>query len=217
MNIRFLGHASFLITTEGVKIVTDPYEPGGFGGAIGYGRLKEDADFVTISHEHSDHNYVGMIPGQPRVVRKVGEEKHGGIKFRALATYHDPNRGAERGQNIVWVIESEGITLCHLGDLGHTLGPEEALALGHVNVLLVPVGGKYTIDAKAATSVVSRLRPNIAIPMHYFTPKCGFPLATVDGFLAGKPNVQQVEGSEIDLTPDSLPAPTQVVVLQPAL
>jgi L-ascorbate metabolism protein UlaG (beta-lactamase superfamily) len=217
MKIKFLGHATFLITTGGKKIVTDPYEPGGFGGAIGYGSLKESADFVTVSHDHADHNYVKMVPGKPRVISRAGEETHDGILFRALATHHDANGGAERGRNIVWVIESEGITVCHLGDLGHTLGPEDAVALGHINVLMVPVGGTFTIDAKGATDVVKRLRPNIAIPMHYLTPKVGFNLTPVDTFLAGKSRVKKIDGSEMDVAADGLPQPTEIVVLQPAL
>ena len=217
MNIRFLGHAAFLITANGKRIVTDPYEPGGFGGAIGYGPLREPADYVTVSHAHADHNYVRMVPGNPRVIDRAGQETHAGILFRALTTYHDSSRGAERGQNTVWVIEAEGISVCHLGDLGHTPSPEDALALGHINVLLVPVGGTYTIDAKGATTVVNRLRPNIAIPMHYQTSKTKLKLASVDGFLAGKSRVRVVQGSDLEVSSEGLPEPTEIVVLEPAL
>ena len=218
MKIRYLGHAAFLITTaDGTKIVTDPYEPGGFGGAIGYGPLKEAADFVTVSHQHADHNYVKMVPGNPMVISRAGEETHDGILFRALTTHHDASRGAERGANVVRVIEADGITVCHLGDLGHTLSPEDATALGALDVLLVPVGGTFTVDAKGATAVINRLRPRIAIPMHYRTPKVSLNIAPVDGFLAGKPRVRRIEGSEIDLDKGSLPEPTEIVVLQPAL
>jgi L-ascorbate metabolism protein UlaG (beta-lactamase superfamily) len=218
VKIRYLGHAAFLITTaDGRKIVTDPYEPGGFGGAIGYSALKEPADFVTVSHQHADHNYVKMVPGNPTVISRAAEETHEGILFRALTTHHDASRGAERGANVVRVIEADGITLCHLGDLGHTLSPEDATALGALDVLLVPVGGTFTVDAKGATAVINRLRPRIAIPMHYRTPKVSLDIAPVDGFLAGKLRVRRVEGSEIDLDKGSLPEPTEIVVLQPAL
>ena len=218
MKIKYLGHAAFLITTaDGRKIVTDPYEPGGFGGAIGYGALEEAADFVTVSHEHADHNYVEMVPGDPTVISRAAEERHSGILFRALTTHHDASRGAQRGRNIVRVIEADGISVCHLGDLGHTLSPEDATALGALDVLLVPVGGTFTVDAKGATAVVNRLRPCIAIPMHYRTPKVSLDIAPVDGFLAGKPRVRRIEGSEIDLDKGSLPEPTEIVVLEPAL
>ena len=90
MKIRYLGHAAFFITTaDGRKIVTDPYEPGGFGGAIGYGALDEAADFVTVSHQHADHNYVKMVPGDPTVISQAAEERHSGILFRGLITYHE--------------------------------------------------------------------------------------------------------------------------------
>jgi len=162
VKIKYLGHAAFLITTaDGRKIVTDPYEPGGFGGAIGYGALEEAADFVTVSHEHADHNYVEMVPGNPTVISRAAEERHNGILFRALRTHHDASRGAERGANVVRVIEADGISVCHLGDLGHTLSPEDATALGALDILLVPVGGTFTVDAKGATAVVNRLRPCI--------------------------------------------------------
>jgi L-ascorbate metabolism protein UlaG (beta-lactamase superfamily) len=217
MNIRFLGHATFFITTGGKKIVTDPYEPGGFGGAIGYGPLREAADYVTVSHAHADHNYVRMVPGNPRVIERAGQQTHEGIIFRALTTHHDSSRGAERGGNTVWVIEAERLAVCHLGDLGHPLSPEDVVALGRINVLLVPVGGTYTIDAKGATAAVNRLRPNIAIPMHYHTPKTKLNLAPVEPFLAGKARVRKVEGSELEVSADSLPDPTEIVVLEPAL
>lgn len=218
MKIKFLGHAAFLLTTaDGTRIVTDPYEPGGYDGAIGYGPLDEPADFVVISHEHADHNYVRMVPGSPEVIREPGQQKRGDIAFRSLSTHHDTSRGAERGQNIVRVIEADALSICHLGDLGHPLSPEDATALGSIDVLLVPVGGTFTIDAEGATAAVARIRPRIAIPMHFLTPKVGFDLAPVDQFLRGKAAVRRVGGSEVDVTKDALPEPTEIVVLEPAL
>lgn len=218
MKITFLGHAAFLITTGGgVKIVTDPYEPGGFGGTIGYGPLTEPADIVAISHDHADHSFVAMVPGKPIVITGEGDELHQGVSFRSLATYHDRSRGAERGRNIVRVIEADGIAVCHLGDLGDRLSPDDITALGRVDVALVPVGGTYTIDAQGADDVIAHLRPHIAIPMHYKTPKCGLDLAPVDRFLAGKPRVRRVDGSEIELSRYILPEPTEIVLLEPAL
>jgi len=218
MKIKFLGHAAFLITTaDGTRIVTDPYEPGGFGGAIRHGPLREPADIVVISHEHGDHNYVKMVPGNPIVVKGREEQVQRGITFRALATHHDTSGGAQRGENIVRGLEADGLTVCHLGDLGHLLSPEDAAALGAIDVLLVPVGGTFTIDAKGATAVVNRLRPHIAIPMHFLTHKVTLPLAPVEGFLAGKPRVRRVDGSEIEVSRETLPEPTEIVVLQPAL
>jgi len=218
MKIKFLGLAAFLITTaDGTKVVTDPYEPGGLDGAVTHGPLEEPADLVVVSHDHSDHNYVKGVPGDPVVVQGPGEQTHGGITIRTLASYHDPSRGAEWGQNFVRVIEADGMTVCHLGDLGHPLSPEDATALGGVHILLVPVGGTWTIDANGATAVVNRLRPRIAIPMHYRSPKVTLNMAPVDGFLADKPRVRRVKGSEIEVTKETLPEPTEIVVLESAL
>jgi L-ascorbate metabolism protein UlaG (beta-lactamase superfamily) len=218
VKIKFLGHAAFLITTASdTKIVTDPYEPGGFGGAIGYGPLDEPADIVVISHDHADHNYVKMVPGDPVVVRRSGDETHRGVVFRALDTYHDPNSGAERGKNTARLIGADGIVLCHLGDLGEQISSEDAVRLGPIDVLMLPVGGTFTIDAVGASAVVARLKPRIAIPMHYKTPKVGFDLAPVDDFLAGKPRVRRVDGASFEVTGESLPEPTEIVVLRPAL
>jgi len=217
MKIRYLGHSCFLIAAAGKRIVMDPYEPGGFGGAIGYGPLREPADYVTVSHQHADHNFVKMVPGNPTVISEACDQDCGGILCRVVKTSHDASRGAERGQNTVWVIEAEGLVVCHLGDLGHMISPEDATALGLIDVLLVPVGGHFTIDAKGATAVVKKLRPHIAIPMHYKTPKVKFDLAPVDDFLADKTRVRRVEGSEIEVTKETLPEPTEIVVLQPAL
>jgi L-ascorbate metabolism protein UlaG (beta-lactamase superfamily) len=218
MRIRFLGHAAFLITTaDGTKIVTDPYEPGGFGGAIKYGPLQEPADIVVVSHDHADHNYVQMVPGKPVVVKEPGEYLERGVALRSLSTYHDASRGAQRGRNTVWVIKADGLTLCHLGDLGEPLNPEAVTALGPLDVLMVPVGGVFTIDHRGATGVMNSLRPRLTIPMHYSTPKAGFNLASVEEFLAGKQGVRRVQGSEIEVSRDSLPQTPEVVVLQPAL
>jgi L-ascorbate metabolism protein UlaG (beta-lactamase superfamily) len=218
VKIKFLGHAAFLITTsDGTKIVTDPYEPGGFGGAIGYGPLREPADIVVISHDHADHNYAKMVPGNPVVLKGLGEQTERGVTFRSLATYHDSSHGAERGGNVVRVIRADDITLCHLGDLGEQVTAEDATCLGPIDVLMVPVGGTFTVDSKGATAIVNRLRPRIAIPMHFKTGKVGFSLATIDDFLRGKQRVRTVDGSELEITRDSLPEPTEIVVLQPAL
>ncbi len=217
MRIEFLGHASFLITTgNGTRIVTDPYEPGGYGGAIGYGPLGGPADVVTVSHGHADHNYVQMVEGSPTVISEPREQKAGGVKFRPVATYHDPSGGSERGENLVWVMEADGLRVCHLGDLGHPLRDDQVAAIGEVEVLMVPVGGTFTVDAKGAGEVVEAVRPRIAIPMHFKTDKVTFPLARVGDFLAGKERVRRVGGSVIEVTRESLPEPTEIVVLEPA-
>ncbi len=215
MNIRFLGHATFLITSAGgVRIITDPYEAGGFGGALRYGPITDEADIVTVSHDHADHNYVAGVPGNPVVV--TGSTEVSGISFRAIDSYHDNAQGAERGPNRIFCFTVDGIRICHLGDLGHSLSAEQQAAVGEVDVLLIPVGGYFTIDAGDATQVVNLLQPSVAIPMHYKTAQVDFPIAPVDGFLAGKQNVDKVAGSEITVRASELPETPQIVILQPA-
>jgi L-ascorbate metabolism protein UlaG (beta-lactamase superfamily) len=218
MKIKFLGHASFLITTaEGTRLQFDPYEPGGFNGAIGYGPFTEAADIVVVSHDHADHGCVAAVPGKPLVVTGANSQNIRGVELLRHKTYHDANQGGKRGENIVTVCRAEGLSVCHLGDLGHLLSAEDVKALGKVEVLLAPVGGLFTIDAEAATKVMASLSPRICIPMHYKTPKAGFPIAPIDGFLQGKKNVKRLGTNEVEISVENLPKETEIWVLEPAL
>jgi len=218
VEIRFLGHASFLVAASaGAKVVFDPYEPGGYSGAVGYGPLKEPADVVVITHEHADHNYARGVPGNPQVIKGAGSHSAAGIGFRGVAAKHDISGGGERGDNTVFCAEIDGVRLCHLGDLGHQLTDAQVSEIGAVDVLLCPVGGTFTIDAEGASQVVRALHPRITIPMHFKTPKAGFPIAPVDDFLRGKDNVRREGGSEVTITKETLPDEAQVIVLEPAL
>jgi L-ascorbate metabolism protein UlaG (beta-lactamase superfamily) len=213
MKIKYLAHAAFLITSEsGVKIVNDPYTA---GGGIKHGDIKETADVVTVSHEHGDHNNAGAIKGDPQVLREGGSVK--GLKFRAVTTAHDEKGGSQRGRNTIFCFTVDGVNVCHCGDLGHTLTEAQVKAIGKVDVLMIPVGGFFTIDAKNATKVGEQLGPKVIIPMHYKTEKLDFPIAGADEFTKGKANVTSVNGSEIELTAETLPAETQIMVLKPSL
>ena len=212
MTIKLLGHASFLITSEdGVRIITDPYEPGGYDGALRYGPITDEADIVTVSHDHADHNYVAGVPGNPVVVTKSTEVS--GISFRVIDSYHDDAQGAERGPNRIFCFVVDGIKVCHLGDLGHLLSTEQASSIGDVDVLLIPVGGHFTIDAQGATRTIEQLQPAVAIPMHYKTPKVDFPIGPVDDFLAGKQNVEDSGASQMTVCADELGEGPQIIVL----
>ena len=214
MTIKFLGHATFLLTSdEGVRIITDPYEPGGFGGQIRYGPITEEADVVTVSHDHADHNYVQGVPGNPAVVTSAGEVS--GIDFEVTESYHDDAQGARRGVNGIFCFEVDDLRVCHLGDLGHLLSTDQAASLGHVDVLLIPVGGTFTIDARQATALIEQLHPTVALPMHFETPRVGLPIAPVADFLAGKDNVEVVGGSEVSISAEDLSAPPRIIVLEP--
>jgi len=215
VKVKWLGHACFLITSEGgLRIITDPYA---VGGGIEYGRIAEAADIVTVSHKHGDHDNVSSVKGKPEVMDSAGARKAGGVDFRGIASYHDEARGGQRGANIIYCFTLDGIRVCHLGDLGHRLDAGQLADIGQVDVLLVPVGGNYTIDAKVASEVCESLKPKVVIPMHYKTDKCTYPIAGVDGFLKGRPNVRHLDSTEIELKKDELPAFAETVVLRHAL
>jgi L-ascorbate metabolism protein UlaG (beta-lactamase superfamily) len=209
MRITWLGHASFLLETDGIKIVTDPYD-----NSIGYKPIDIPVDIATVSHEHSDHNYVQGLRGEPQTVRGAGVTEIRGIKFRGISSFHDNAKGAERGKNTIFVIEAEELAICHLGDLGHELTGKQVREIGQVDVLLLPVGGTYTTDAKAATKVMTDLKPKMVIPMHFKTEVLDFPIKGVEPFLEGKASVRRQGSAEVEVTPNSLPAQTEIVVLE---
>jgi len=214
MKIKWLGHASFLITSDdGTKIITDPF--GDYPG-LKYRPVNQLADIVVISHSHGDH-VGGSISGNPKTISKKGENKAGAFTFRGIETYHDTKKGKERGGNTIFCFSVDGISICHLGDLGHDLSDAEIKVLGQVDVLMVPVGGFYTIDAVTAEGICEQLRPKIVLPMHYKNEKCDFPIAPVDDFLKNKQNVKRENASEVEFNRGQLPASTTIFVLKPAL
>ena len=213
MKIKWLGHATFLITSDsGTRIITDPYET---GSDLKYGRIKESADIVTVSHDHWDHCNVSSVQGNPQVVKGTTEAK--GIKFKGIPTYHDDAGGSQRGSNTIFCFEVDGVNVCHIGDLGHRLSAEQVTELGKIDILIIPVGGFYTIDAKVASQVCDQLKPGVIIPMHYKDDKCGMPIAGVDEFLRGKSDVTRLDASEFEFKSGELPPSTQIMVLKPAL
>jgi len=213
MKIKWLGHASFTITSDsGIKIITDPYKT---DERIGYGEIEESADIVTVSHEHSDHNNIAAVKGNPEVVRGTAKVK--GLEFKGIPTYHDNAQGQQRGKNTIFCFEVDGIRICHLGDLGHSLSDKQLAELGEVDILLVPVGGYFTIDAEVASQICGRLAPRVVIPMHYKTNKCFLPIAGVDEFLQGRGNIVLSSASEAEFKQGELPAKTQIIVLKSAL
>lgn len=213
MEIKYVGHSCFVIKTKGATVVTDPYQIEGV-------RLpKLSADIVTLSHNHSDHNNTAGIGGEPLVIDYPGEYEKQGVRIQGYLAYHDNKKGAERGENVIYKIMADGISLVHCGDLGHTLSTELLEKIGEVNVLLVPVGGVYTITAQEAASMVKDIEPTVVIPMHYNHPalptKTFGELAPVEEFLKkiGQPDAP-VEQS---LVPgkEQMETATKVVVLTP--
>jgi L-ascorbate metabolism protein UlaG (beta-lactamase superfamily) len=213
--IKYEAHACFLITTDGgVRIVTDPYEAGGFGGAITYGPIEDAADVVLVTHEHGDHNFVAGIPGEPVALRESGEAA--GLRFQAVPALHGRPEGQDRGPNQLFRWEADGISFCHLGDLGFPLDAAQEAALAPVDVVFVPVGGKFTLDAVAAHQVATQLQARAAIPMHFATGRTSFPLDTVDDFVSQAQNVIRVGASDWTVSASTLPEIGTVVVLEPA-
>lgn len=215
MKIKWLGHASFLMTSEeGKKIITDPYS---VSGGISYAPINESADVVTISHDHGDHSNYRAIKGNPHIINREGTSKVKGIEFKGISSYHDAAKGSQRGSNIIFCFTVDGINICHLGDLGHLLSQKQITDIGPVDLLLIPVGGYYTVDAEQATAVSQSLKAKVVIPMHYKTTRCDYPITQVEEFLTGKKNVRRLDASEVEFRKKKLHEETEVVVLQHAL
>lgn len=215
MKVKWYGHAAFGLTTEdGVKIIIDPYESGGFGGAIGYAPITDHADIVLVSHDHGDHNYTGTIEGPFDKVDEEGSYVLRGVKISAMPTYHDASEGKERGKNLVFVIETGGLKVVHAGDLGHLLDQDALNRIGRTDILMLPVGGGFTIDPTTATEVMNAIKPSVTLPMHYKSEKIAVPLAPVEDFTEGKKRVRIVRGPEMEFTVKSLPEEPEIILLQ---
>lgn len=208
MKIQWLGHACFLITfANGRTLMTDPFDP-----KVGYPQPDFSADIVTVSHQHFDHNAVNSIPGEPNVVQQEGRYSFDGVTITGIPSFHDSSKGSRRGKNIIFVVDAEGLRVCHLGDLGHVLEKEQVEQIGVVDVLLIPVGGYYTIGAGEAFQVVEQLKPNYVVPMHYKTGYIDFPISTAEEFLSRFPGYLTVQ--ELEVTKDTLPVSAQVVLIE---
>ncbi|MBP8625443.1 MAG: MBL fold metallo-hydrolase [Syntrophorhabdales bacterium] len=218
MKIRWYGHAAFKLESEnGVRIIIDPYQSGSFGGALSYGRIQDEADIVLSSHDHDDHNYTSDIKGRYTFINKKGVYDVQGVSIKAIPTYHDPSKGRERGENLIFVLDIDGIRIAHLGDLGHTLSSDVIKDIGHVDIILIPVGGFYTIDPKEATKVMEDLKPYVTIPMHFKTEKCNFPISPVEEFTKGKKNVKFAGSSDVVYKKADFPREPEIIVLKYAL
>lgn len=218
MKIQFLGHSSFLIVTRaGTRIVTDPFDPADHVGRLDYKPFNQPADIVTVSHGHADHGKPEIVKGSPIVIRGDGKFAAREVEFLGVATYHDESSGAQRGRNTVYVIQVDGLRVAHLGDLGHVLTADQATEIGLVDVALTPVGGFYTIDAPKAAKVAEQIGAKIIVPMHFRNRQCSLPIADVEEFLRGKPNVIRQESSVLEVAAETLPSQPQIVVLEPAL
>ncbi len=204
MQITWYGHSCFLLSAEsGVSILTDPCDP-----ETGYALHDIRCDAVTVSHDHHDHNCLAATLGSPEVIRTLGEHTVGDVRLSGFKTFHDDARGAKRGGNIVFLYEIDGLRLVHLGDLGHMLDEDTLSALGRVDVLLSPIGGKYTIDSNLALRITEALQPRVFIPMHYKTPALRLDIDGIEALLAENENwkVHRLNSDTCTLTRDTLGA-----------
>jgi L-ascorbate metabolism protein UlaG (beta-lactamase superfamily) len=219
--LTWYGQSCFMLeSARGTKILMDPVPTN--AGYLPPADLHANA--VTISHEHLDHSNLGLLQGKPRVLRGLTPDKKGWIRIderikdisvRSVGVYHDNKRGAEQGLDTVFIFETGGVRIAHLGDLGHPLTDQQISAIGSVDVVLVPVGGGSTIDAQEATHVVDQIRPRLmVIPMHYKTDAAtSKDLAPVDAFLSGRTNVRREKGNRVAITGLRYKPAAEVVVL----
>ncbi len=169
MNIQYYGHSCFKITTKpagrgqgDINVFLDPFEK-----SIGLRPPQGQADLVLVSHDHRDHNNVEALKGNPAIIDIPGEYSVKGINIVGIGTYHDNQNGQERGLNTIFMLDSEDIKICHAGDLGGDLTEKQLEELDGVDILMIPVGGKYTIDYKKAIEIIRKIEPKLIIPMHY--------------------------------------------------
>ena len=209
IRISWLGHAMFLLEDgEGHRLVTDPYD-----SHVGYAIPDIEAGIVLVSHDHADHSNVAMVKGDPVVVRDPSPRDIAGLQIAGFPTYHDPRGGAERGSNIVFRWEMQGMTFVHLGDLGHELDAELQGELTGADVLFVPVGGFFTFEPDIAAATVKALDPHIAVPMHFRNEACGFPIETEEPFLSYFSEVERTGKAPAYISRDNIPTQTLVLVM----
>ncbi len=198
VTIRWLGQSCYLMTTSGgTRIVTDPVNFKGYHFPKG-----TEADIVTVSHEHIDHNSVEVVAGEPLIVRGTDkgclevnaiDKTIGDVRLYTVPSFHDPGM---RRKNAIFVFEFDGIRLVHLGDIGTVLSEDQIKAIGKVDILMIPVGGQYTIDGAGADTIVKQLAVSrFVLPMHYKTEAFEDIPRTVDSFLEGKANVRRIDGN----------------------
>ena len=205
--ITWIGQACFVIEVGETTVLIDPVPP-----KMNYGAQRVKADMVVVSHEHFDHNFIEMAEGEPRVLRGLTPEdkdwakvdfSNADVRITTFPTHHDPNQGARRGKNAMTMIEARGLRVLHSGDLGHRLPEELVKRIGRVDVLLLCVGGFYTIDASEAREVVAQLKPRVVVPMHYKTDRTpDLPIADAEEFLKGWRHVRRLDRARVALPVD---------------
>ncbi len=206
MTLEWLGHACFLLTTaQGTRIVTDPYDD-----SVGYGSLHVKADAVTVSHGHHDHNYTAAVEGYEKVFDSAQEQRFRDVSISAIESFHDPFGGQKRGKNLIFRLEADGYSVVHLGDLGHSPDDAQRRFIKNADVLLIPIGGYFTIDTDEALRIIDACKPRAAVAMHYRNSACAFPISTAEQFckalnartLTGPADVAGLSGAYVFSQPE---------------
>ena len=211
MDVTWLGHGCFRLRGRGAAVVTDPYPP-----TIGLKLSRMDAEVVTVSHEHDNHNYTQVVRDGAYEIHGPGEYEVAGVSVIGVPTYHDEQKGAKHGRNTVYLIEIDDVRVCHLGDLGHKLDDSEAEAVASPDVLLVPVGGRSAINGAQAAEVVRQLEPRYVVPMHYAIPGLKIELDPLDRFLKEMGVATSEAQPKLSVQKSSVAEyETKVVVLEP--
>ncbi len=208
IKLTWFGHAMFLVEGSGVKVVTDPFDE-----QVGYPVPELEADVVLVSHEHFDHNNVSAVKGTPHVIKEASPFNIDKVKIEGCPSYHDDVQGKKRGKNIIFKWNMSGVVIAHMGDYGEPyLNREQQEFLQGADVLLLPVGGVYTIDGQKAREIVEKLKPKIAIPMHYKTEYCQIGIKDITEFLRNLKGVKHCPAT-VTISVDTLPAETEIWVL----
>jgi L-ascorbate metabolism protein UlaG (beta-lactamase superfamily) len=215
MEITYLGHSSFRIKTKKAIIVTDPYND----SYVGFKIPKTTAEIVTVSHQHRDHNFIKGVSGakagtEPFIINGPGEYEINQIFILGIGSFHDEVRGEKRGRNTIYLISADDLKVCHLGDLGHALSEKQVEEVNQVDVLFIPVGGIYTIDAKKAVEVINQIEPKIIVPMHYAAPGLSFKLNPLKDFLELMNAERQEQLAKLSVKVEDLPEERKIVVLK---
>ena len=212
MKIEYLGHSCFKLTeSTGTSVVCDPYS-----SEVGFEMPKVSADAVTVSHRHYDHDAVDKVGGSPVIIDNESGYELTGVNIDAVKSFHDGSRGKMRGENFIFKFRMDGIDVCHLGDLGEACSPDLIETVLPVDVLLIPVGGKYTIAAEMAKAYVDRLMPDIVVPMHYRTKDSKLDIDKVDEFLKlfDDEYIEYKDEAELELSRSDLNGETKIIVLR---
>lgn len=210
IKITWFGHSMFLIQSNEVKIVTDP-----FNTSIGYKFPEITCDIATVSHNHYDHNNYDSLNGNPVVLKEAGTNTVKNITLEGIPSYHDNVGGAKYGSNVIFVWKIKGIKIAHLGDYGEdSLSPEQKLALEGADVLFIPVGGMTTLDGKQAQKIIEQIKPRIAFPMHYKMSDCNITLNSIDEFISGLNNVKNKNSTSVIISKKTLPLNPEIWVLK---